>query len=159
MNITFTDKSVRSNTIGTVKSCSIVSLYFALVSFTAVGYSLWMMLTTDELGKPVAIGGVGLLLLLCSYLINNLAKAVSAKVAKDDEDAKDADYMDKMNRIEDRAREENDEISDRFDGLEESVDRRFNDLRRDLTEHIDRNYESVWRKFDDVEVRLPERKR
>jgi hypothetical protein len=159
MNITFTDKSARSNTINAIQSCSIVSMFFALVAFSSVGFGLWTILTTDELGKAVSFGTIGLLLLTCSYLISNLSKAVLAKVAKDDEVAKDSDYMDRMNAIEDRAREDNDEISDRLDKMEENFDRKTDEMRRDLFDQADRNNETVWRKFTEIEEKLSDRRK
>lgn len=159
MNITFTDKSARSNTINAIQSCSIVSMFFALVAFSSVGFGLWTILTTDELGKAVSFGTIGLLLLTCSYLISNLSKAVLAKVAKDDEVAKDSDYMDRMNAIEDRAREDNDEISDRLDKMEGNFDRKTDEMRRDLFDQADRNNETVWRKFTEIEEKLSDRRK
>lgn len=159
MNITFTEKSVRSNTINAIQSCSIVSMFFALVAFSSVGFGLWTILTTDELGKAVSFGTIGLLLLICSYLLSDLSKAVLAKVAKDDETTKDSDYMDRMNAIEDRAREDNDEISDRLDKMEENFDRKTDEMRRDLFDQADRNNETVWRKFTEIEEKLSDRRK
>lgn len=159
MNITFTEKSVRSNTINAIQSCSIVSMFFALVAFSSVGFGLWTILTTDELGKAVSFGTIGLLLLTCSYLLSDLSKTVLAKVAKDDETTKDSDYMDRMNAIEDRAREDNDEISDRLDKMEENFDRKTDEMRRDLFDQADRNNETVWRKFTEIEEKLSDRRK
>lgn len=159
MNITFTEKSVRSNTINAIQSCSIVSMFFALVAFSSVGFGLWTILTTDELGKAVSFGTIGLLLLICSYLLSDLSKAVLAKVAKDDETTKDSDYMDRMNAIEDRAREDNDEISDRLDKMEENFDRKTDEMRRDLFDQADRNNETMWRKFTEIEEKLSDRRK
>jgi hypothetical protein len=155
MNITFTEKSARSNTINAIQSCSIVSLFFALVAFASVGFGLWTILATDELGKAVSFGTIGLLLLICSYLLSNLSKAVSLKVAKDDEAAKEGDYMDRMNAIEDRARDENDDLSEKIDAIEESVDKRMTDVYRDMgTAH-----ENLWRKIDEIEKNLSDRRK
>lgn len=159
MNITFTEKSVRSNTINAIQSCSIVSMFFALVAFSSVGFGLWTILTTDELGKAVSFGTIGLLLLICSYLLSNLSKAVLAKVAKDDEIARDGDYMDRMSAIEDRAREENDEISDRLDKMEETLGRKIDEIRRDFSDQTGRENDMVWRKFTEIEEKLSDRRK
>ena len=159
MNITFTKNSAHNNTINAIQSCSIVSLFFAIVAFSSVGFGLWTILTTDELGKAVSFGTIGLFLLTCSYLISNLSKAVLAKVAEDDDVAKESEYMEKMDSIEDRAREDNDEISDRLDKMEEILFRKIDDIHRDFGDQTGRENDMVWRKFTEIEEKLLNRRK
>jgi hypothetical protein len=160
MDITFTDaRSKRANTFNAIQSCSIVSLFFALVSFCAVAWSLFMVFTTEELGKPVAVGGIGVLLLLCSYLISNLAKAVQAKVADDDRRQQEQDMIDMMERIEDRCKDADDGLTERIDEVEARLEDRINEVNRDLSLQMSQDNENIWRNLHEVEMKVSDRKK
>ena len=67
--------------------------------------------------------------------------------------------MEKMDSIEDRAREDNDEISDRLDKMEEILCRKIDDIHRDFGDQTGRENDMVWRKFTEIEEKLLNRRK
>ena len=123
----------RRESMNALTSCNLVSLIFALVAFAATSWSLWTIFTADEIGKSLAIGAAGLLLLTCSYLLAEISRSVSAKIAEDDADDKEREYLDRIKDLEDALRNADDEILSRLDGMEGEWERRIEEIRRETS--------------------------
>lgn len=121
----------RKESMNALASCNLVSLIFALVAFAATSWSIWTIFTTDEIGKPLAIGAVGLVMLTCSYLLAEISRSVSAKIAEDDADNREQEYLDRIKDLEDSLRDADDEILARIDGMEGELYRRIEEIRQE----------------------------